>query len=49
MTPAEQLKLVKDHYALNAAGDYHAAGKLLTDDFFITIPTIMRSRSSNSP
>ncbi len=41
MTPKEQLELVKQHYALNAAGDYPAAEKLLTDDFFITIPSYM--------
>ncbi len=41
MTPEEQLKLVKKHYALNAAGDRAAAEELLTDDFFIEIPPYM--------
>jgi len=41
VTPEEQLELVKKHYALNAAGDYPAAQELLTDDFFITIPSYM--------
>ncbi len=38
MTPEEQLQVVRKHYALNAAGDWEAAGELLTDDFFIAIP-----------
>ncbi len=41
MTPEEQLELVRKHYALNFAGDYPAAQELLTDDFFITIPSFM--------
>lgn len=41
MTPEEQLALVKKHYELNGAGDYPAAQELLTDDFFITIPSCM--------
>jgi ketosteroid isomerase-like protein len=41
MTPEEQLELVKKHYAFNSAGDYPAAQELLTDDFFITIPSYM--------
>jgi len=41
VTSDEQLELVKQHYALNAAGDYPAAEELLTDDFFITIPSYM--------
>jgi ketosteroid isomerase-like protein len=41
MTPEEQLELVKKHYTLNSAGDYPAAQELLTDDFFITIPSYM--------
>jgi hypothetical protein len=41
MTPEEQLELVRKHYALHGAGDFAAAGELLTDDFFITIPSCM--------
>jgi ketosteroid isomerase-like protein len=41
MTPEEQIDLVKRHYALNASGDYAAAEDLLTDDFFITIPSFL--------
>ena len=41
MTPQEQLALVRQHYALNAAGDHAAARELLTDDFSITIPQCM--------
>ncbi len=41
MTPAEQLDLVKRHYALNGAGDCAAAEELLTDDFTLTIPSYM--------
>jgi ketosteroid isomerase-like protein len=41
VTPEEQLELVENHYALNAAGDHAAARELLTDDFFITIPPNM--------
>jgi ketosteroid isomerase-like protein len=41
VTSGEQLDLVKQHYALNAAGDHAAARELLTDDFSITIPSYM--------
>jgi hypothetical protein len=41
MTPEEQRHLVDKHYSLHAAGDFAAAGELLTDDFFITIPAFM--------
>lgn len=41
MTREEKLDLLKRHYALNGAGDYRAARELLTDDFFITIPSSM--------
>lgn len=41
MTPEEQAALVKQHYALNYAGDHAAARELLTDDFTITIPSYM--------
>ena len=37
----EKLAILKRHYALNGAGDYAAAGELLTDDFVITIPAFM--------
>ena len=37
----EQLDLVRQHYALNFAGDHAAARELLTDDFEITIPAFM--------
>jgi hypothetical protein len=33
MTHEEQLLLVKQHYALNFAGNHVAAHELLTDDF----------------
>lgn len=38
MNHEEQLTLVKQHYALNFAGNHSAARELLTDDFEITIP-----------
>jgi ketosteroid isomerase-like protein len=41
VTSEQQLELVKKFYALNAAGDHAAAQELLTDDFFITIPSYM--------
>ena len=41
MTNEEKLHLVKQHYALNAAGNYDAARELLTDDFSLTIPSYM--------
>ena len=41
MTPEEQLELVKKHYELNTAGARAAAEELLTDDFFISIPSYM--------
>jgi ketosteroid isomerase-like protein len=41
MTPQEQLELVKRHYAFQAAGDHAAAEELLTEDFFIIIPSVM--------
>ncbi len=41
MTPREQLELVKRHYAFQVAGDQAAAEELLTEDFFITIPSVM--------
>jgi ketosteroid isomerase-like protein len=41
MTAAEQLALVRQHYALNATGNHAAARELLTDDFSITIPHYM--------
>jgi ketosteroid isomerase-like protein len=41
MTSEEKLELVKKHYALNGSGDNAAAQELLTDDFFITIPSYM--------
>jgi ketosteroid isomerase-like protein len=41
VTSLEQLELVKQHYALNSAGDHAAARELLTDDFSITIPSYM--------
>lgn len=41
MNSEEQLELVKQHYALNSAGDFAAAGKLLTEDFSIMIPPSM--------
>ena len=41
VTREEQLELVRKHYSLNAAGDIAAAEELLTDDFFITIPSCM--------
>ena len=41
MTPEQQLALVRQHYALNVAGDHAAARELLTDDFEITIPAFM--------
>jgi ketosteroid isomerase-like protein len=39
MTPEEQRQLVNKHYSLHAAGDFTAARELLTDDFFISIPS----------
>jgi ketosteroid isomerase-like protein len=41
VTPQEQLELVKRHYALQSAGDHAAAEELLTEDFFLTIPSVM--------
>ncbi len=41
MTPEQKLELVKKHYAYNGAGNYAAAQELLTEDFFITIPSYM--------
>lgn len=41
MKREEQLELVRKHYALNSAGDFAAAGELLTEDFSITIPSSM--------
>ncbi len=41
MTREEQLELVRKHYALNGAGEFEAAGELLTEDFSITIPSSM--------
>lgn len=41
MTHEEQLELVRQHYALNFAGNHAAARELLTDDFEITIPYFM--------
>lgn len=41
MTPEQQLELVKQHYALNGAGDFDGAAELVTDDFVITIPPYM--------
>src|SRR5580693_6658647 len=41
VTPEEQLALVKQHYALNTAGDFDGAAELVTDDFVITIPPYM--------
>ncbi len=41
MTPEERLEHVKKHYALNVARDYAAAERLLTDDFFVTVPPPM--------
>ena len=41
MTPEQQLELVRQHYALNVAGNHAAARELLTEDFEITIPSFM--------
>lgn len=41
MTSDEKLALVRQHYALNQAGDHAAAQALLTDDFLIEIPDYM--------
>ena len=41
MTPQEQVELVKRHYAFQAAGDHAAAEELLTEDFFLIIPSVM--------
>lgn len=41
MTSEQQLALVRQHYALNSAGDHAAARELLTEDFEITIPSFM--------
>ena len=38
MVHDEQREPVREHDALNAAADWDAAGRLLTDDFVIPIP-----------
>lgn len=39
VTTAEKLAILRQHYALNGAGNHAAARELLTDDFVITIPS----------
>ena len=41
MTQEEQLDLIRRHDALNGAGHYDVAAVLVTDDFFLTIPSYM--------
>lgn len=41
VTSAEKLAVLRQHYALNGAGNHAAARELLTDDFVITIPAFM--------
>lgn len=40
-TAEEKLAILRQHYALNGAGDHAAARELLTEDFVITIPSFM--------
>lgn len=40
-TSDEKLAILRRHYALNGAGNHVEARELLTEDFFITIPSFM--------